>query len=145
LTTKSGHEISLTENHLIPIKTYDGNEKYLPAKDIQLGDLLSVLLDNKFEYSPIINKRIEIKQGYYAPITMKGTLLINNVLSSCFSNVKDHHLAQFYMFPVRFYYKFSRLIYLNDPFNDKNGEDMHWFIKIMFYFAYYFRPETLAF
>ncbi|CAF3499167.1 unnamed protein product, partial [Rotaria sp. Silwood2] len=121
----------------------NGNEIYLAAKQINIGDLLYVLLNDKFEYSPVINITIEIKKGYYAPLTMKGTLLVNNVLASCFAYAKNHHLAQFYMFPFRFYYKLTRLFYINDPFNNNKSEGLHWIIAIMFNFARYFRADTL--
>ena len=66
-----------------------------------------------------------MKKGYYAPLTMKGTLLINNVLASCFANVNNHHLAQYYMTPFRYYYKFARFISLYDPFNINKTENLH--------------------
>ncbi|CAF3478283.1 unnamed protein product [Adineta steineri] len=142
--TKSGHQISLTENHLVPIKShFNNNEKYIPAKEIQKGDLLFILLNNRtIKYSPIICKTIEIKQAYYAPLTIKGTLLINNILSSCFANVKNHNLAQISMFPLRFYYTFLKLFHLKYLFNNEN-EDINWFIKLIFYSARYFFPQTL--
>lgn len=74
---------------------------------------------------------------------MKGTLVINNILASCFALVKDHYLAQYYMFPFRYYYKLNRLFHLNDPFDIYNSEGLHWIIKIMFYFASYFTPQIL--
>lgn len=94
LTTDSGNEISLTANHLIPIINSNGNKNYLFAKQIKIGDCLLILFNGKLKYSPVINITIEMKKGYYAPLTMKGTLLINNVLASCFANINNHHLAQ---------------------------------------------------
>ncbi|CAF1210578.1 unnamed protein product [Rotaria sordida] len=143
LRTESGHEISLTDFHLIPIISSNGNQTYLAAKHIQIGDFLYVLFNDKLQYSPVINITIEIKKGYYAPLTMKGTLLVNDVLASCFAYAKNHHLAQLYMFPFRLYYKLTRFFYLNDSFNNYKSEGLHWIIAIMFDFARYFRPETL--
>ncbi|CAF5079504.1 unnamed protein product, partial [Rotaria sp. Silwood1] len=80
-----------------------------------------------------------MKKGYYAPLTMKGTLLVNNVLASCYANVNNHHLAQYYMAPFRYYYKFARFISLNDPFNINKTEGLYWTVNIMLYFARYFR------
>jgi hypothetical protein len=105
--------------------------------------LLYVLKNDKIEYSKVTNIIIEIKKGYYAPLTMEGTLLINNILTSCFALVKDHHLAQYYMFPFRYYYKLNKLFYLNDPLYIFNSEGLHWTIKIIFYFATYFTPQIL--
>ncbi|CAF1537672.1 unnamed protein product [Rotaria sp. Silwood1] len=122
LRTDSGNEISLTEYHLIPTINSNGNENYLFAKQIKIGDYLFVLFNGKLKYSPVINITIEMKKGYYAPLTMKGTLLINNVLASCFANVNNHHLAQYYMTPFHYYYKFARFMSLYDPFNINKTE-----------------------
>ncbi|CAF3637472.1 unnamed protein product [Rotaria sp. Silwood1] len=144
LRTDSGNEISLTEYHLIPTINSNGNENYLFAKQIKIGDYLFVLFNGKLKYSPVINITIEMKKGYYAPLTMKGTLLINNVLASCFANVNNHHLAQYYMTPFHYYYKFARFMSLYDPFNINKTEGLHWTVNIMLYFARYFRLDALC-
>ncbi|CAF2859881.1 unnamed protein product [Rotaria sp. Silwood2] len=144
LRTDSGNEISLTEYHLIPTINSNGNENYLFAKQIKIGDYLFVLLNGKLKYSPVINITIEMKKGYYAPLTMKGTLLINNVLASCFANVNNHHLAQYYMTPLRYYYKFARFMSLYDLFNINKTEGLHWTVNIMLYFARYFKFDALC-
>ncbi len=117
---------------------------YLFAKQIEIGDLLYVLFNNQIEYSPVINITIEIKKGYYAPLTIKGTLFVNQILASCFAHTKNHYLAQFSMFPFRFYYQLTQFIYLNDPFYNNKSEGLHWIVSIMFHFARYFRPQTLV-
>ena len=92
----------------------------------------------------VINITIEMKKGYYAPLTMKGTLLINNILASCFANVNNHHLAQYYMAPFRYYYKFARFISLYDLYNINKTEGLHWTVNNMFYFACYFKLDVLV-
>ncbi|CAF1444448.1 unnamed protein product [Rotaria sordida] len=144
LRTDSGNEISLTEYHLIPIINSNGNEQYVFAKQIKIGDYLFVLFNGKLKYSPVINITIEMKKGYYAPLTMKGTLLVNNILASCFANAYNHHSAQYYMAPFRYYYKFARFTSLYDPFNVNKTEGLYWTINIMLHFARYFRSDTLC-
>ncbi|CAF1334707.1 unnamed protein product, partial [Rotaria sordida] len=143
LRTDSDNEISLTQYHLIPTIDSNGNENYLFAKQIKIGDYLFVLFNGKLKYSPVINITIEMKKGYYAPLTMKGTLLINNVLASCFANVNNHHLAQYYMAPFRYYYKFARFMSVYDPFNINKTEGLYSTVNMMFYFARYFRSDAL--
>ncbi|CAF1255464.1 unnamed protein product [Adineta steineri] len=84
-----------------------------------------------------------MKKGYYAPLTMKGTLLINNILASCYANINDHYLAQYSMAPFRYYYKFTRFISLHDPFNINKTEGLHWTVNYMFHFARYFKSDVL--
>ena len=72
--TKSGHQISLTSLHLIPIEDFHGKLDYIPAKDVRLGDQFSVLINKELQSSPVINITIEMKQGYFAPLTLKGNI-----------------------------------------------------------------------
>lgn len=143
MITDSGYNISLTEYHLIPIKSLNKNEneKYLFANQVEVGDLLYVFKNDKIQYSQVIDVITEMKKGYYAPLTMKGTLLINNILASCFALIKDHHLAQYYMFPFRYYYKLNRLFHSNDQSDIRRSEGLHWTIQIMFDFTSYFIPQ----
>ena len=145
LKTSCGHQISLTEYHLIPIISSQEYLNYKTAKQIQNGDLLFGLFHNQLKSCSVINITNEIKQGYYAPLTMQGTLLVNQILASSFAHVRNHHLAQFYMFPFRYYYKLTRWISFNDPFYLYKTEGLNWFIKIIFYLARYFRPDDLIF
>jgi hypothetical protein len=145
LKTKLGHQISLTEYHLIPIKSFNEDFHYKFANEIETGDLLYIVLNNQIQLSPVINITIEIKKGYYSPLTMKGTLVVNQILASSFAHVRDHHLAQFYFFPLRFYYKLTQLIYLNDLFLNNNSHGLHWIISIIFHLTRYFRPQILFF
>ncbi len=70
--TASGHQISLTGLHLIPIVYSNQTMDYIPAKNVQLGDRFYVLINEQIEFSPVINITIEIKRGYFAPLTMTG-------------------------------------------------------------------------
>jgi hypothetical protein len=143
LKTSCGNQISLTEYHLIPKISYQGNLNYTIAKQIQIGDLLVGLFNNQLKSCRVINITNQIKKGYYAPLTMEGTLLVNQILASSFAHVNNHHIAQFYMFPFRYYYKLTRFISLNDPLYLYKTEGLNWLIKIMFHFARYFRLDTL--
>jgi hypothetical protein len=140
LKTSCDNEISLTGYHLIGIISSQGNINYKIAKQIQIGDLL---LNENLKPCPVTNITIQIKKGYYSPLTMKGTLIVNQILASSFAHVKNHDWAQFAMFPIRYYYKLTRFIHLNDPFYIQKSEGLNWFIKIMFYCVRYFQPSIL--
>jgi len=48
---------------------------YIPAKDVKLNDRFYVFINNQLESSSVINITIEIKTGYFAPLTMTGRLI----------------------------------------------------------------------
>ena len=106
------------------------------------------------------NITIEGKKGYFAPLTMtgktnfhifsptlsllnKGTILVNDIFVSCFASVQNHHLAQIFMAPFRWYYQFSRLISINEPFANNQQDGMHWAIEIFYRFVSYIQPSVL--
>lgn len=73
LVTASGHRISLTKLHLIPIVEQDGSLNYIPAKDVEVGNVLKVMSsDNQLELSPVVDIIMEMKRGFYAPLTTSG-------------------------------------------------------------------------
>lgn len=116
ITSESGKKISLTGDHLIGI--ISSNEViYVPAKHVRCGDLLLVSSPNQIQPSRIIDIGQEMKSGWFAPLTVKGTLLVNQILVSCFASVSNHFLAQMFFSPLRFYYRFFRLFSTKDPFD----------------------------
>ena len=142
--SESGQKISLTKYHLIPIRNEYGNEKYLFAKQIQIGDYLYILNNqNQIQYSKIINRTIEIKNGYYAPLTTKGTLLVNQILVSSFAHIHNQHLAQISMFPLRFYYHLTKLIHY--PFNNQSqSQGLFSIIKSLINIIHFFNLQILS-
>jgi Hint module len=65
--------VSLTKLHLIPIVQQDGSLNYIPAKDVKVGDILHVMSDdNQVQSSPVTDVIMEMKNGFYAPLTTSG-------------------------------------------------------------------------
>ncbi|CAF5153441.1 unnamed protein product, partial [Rotaria magnacalcarata] len=103
LQTKSNHRISLTGQHLIAVQSSIGTIVYIPAEQVEVGrDSLYVLSSEGIVIvSPVVEISIETKMGYFAPLTMSGTLLVNNVVAGCFSHMHSHSLGQLVMAPIR--------------------------------------------
>jgi len=72
IVTASGHKVSLTGLHLLAIVSNDGEIKYKSAKDIKQGDILRVVTNGQVYSSSVNNVTIEVKTGFYAPLTMSG-------------------------------------------------------------------------
>ncbi|CAF1265316.1 unnamed protein product [Rotaria sordida] len=141
--TDSGHKISLTGLHLIPIISPNNTMNYIAAREVQLGDQLYALVNGHMKSSPIRNISIEIKRGYFAPLTLTGTLLVNDVLASCYASVKNHQWAQIFMAPFRWYYRLARFISVNDPFDNNRTDGIHWAVQIIYQLTSYIQPLTL--
>jgi hypothetical protein len=79
--TNEGNEFSLTATHALPVFDPDENQiKIISAAKVTLKHRL-FMLNRTVEIKTItFNQRI----GYYAPLTLTGYLLVNNISASCF-------------------------------------------------------------
>ena len=91
--TSENRTVELTSDHLI--KTDSG---FLHASDIQIGNILvGAGLDNMYVTS--------IRYGVshvMSPLTTAGTIVVNDVVLSCYAVVRYHSIANFVYIPVRF-------------------------------------------
>jgi desert hedgehog protein len=72
-----------------------------------------------------------------------GTLLVNDIMASCYANVQSHEAAQFYMGPLRLYHWLAQSLFINKPFGYQEMDGMHFIPRIMYEFCRFFRPSTL--
>ena len=91
--------ISLTSSHLI----YVIDKGYIKAEKVRLDDLLRVYSNQENKFNNFVVKRInfEFKKGFIAPLTNEGTILVNNVDTSCYAVINSHRLADFFMKPFK--------------------------------------------
>ena len=88
LKTESA-QITLSEKHVIFYKPKGRKEDTMTtifADLVEEGDLLEVILDGKVHWERVINIDSETRKGIYAPLTTAGTILVDNVLASCYAD-----------------------------------------------------------
>ncbi|KAE9418396.1 hypothetical protein Angca_004156 [Angiostrongylus cantonensis] len=105
LITESMKRLALTPLHLLPfgecesmkraLANADGVEQWLRASrfadKVSVGDCVMTVGDNgKMFTERIIKVGRQISEGIYSPMTVTGSLLVDDVLSSCFSQVESH-------------------------------------------------------
>ena len=142
LVTASGHQISLTPLHLIPIVDQHDDLVYVAAKDVQVGDVLRVMSrEGEMINSVVEGVKVEMKQGFYAPMTEAGTLLVNGVLSSCYANVRSHALAHWAMGVLRMYDAMVRSLWSSESVDMVDG--LHMIPRVMHTMSSIFVPFLL--
>ncbi len=108
IETYSNKTLKVSASHLIPVP----NGEYKYAKRLFREDTI-------FAYDEMENKQVEEKiksiliepvEGYVAPLTMDGTILVNNILASCYAVVESHTLGHTVMAPVRWWYNLNHHI-----------------------------------
>jgi hypothetical protein len=95
--------LHITPRHsLLVRKKYESQAKYLLAYQVQMGDYL-YLIENDY-HSTIEVRIVRIKNiklfDAYAPLTLEGTLVINDVIVSCYGTL-SHSFVHFIMTPRR--------------------------------------------
>ena len=94
-------QLHISKRHLIQ-RRRDG---FVWAEQLIKGDEILVALANKTAWERI-NEIDEInKQGLMAPLTEQGTILVNNVHTSCYALVKYHDLGHIALAPIRWYHR----------------------------------------
>ncbi|CAD5114422.1 DgyrCDS3554 [Dimorphilus gyrociliatus] len=90
---EDGWKISLTENHLI----YTVEKGAIFARDVTIGDKLFTFNGTR----RVVSITFRLINGYSAPLTGDGSLIVDGFWSSCYAEISSHSLAHAAMTPVR--------------------------------------------
>ncbi|CAF3852651.1 unnamed protein product [Rotaria sp. Silwood1] len=113
----------ISPNHLIFLANDTELKSAIFASQLHLDDHIQYVYKNEIISAKIKNIYLTIQEGYYAPLTPSGTIIIDNVLVSNYASVHNHHLAHYVMKIYRWW------IYLFG-FN-KNNENIHWLLRFI--------------
>lgn len=119
LTTESGRMLTLTPAHLVPV---EGQESVFAAK-VQPGDRILVsgattdTIDNQVEdqvkndlrWDSVVEAKLVLEEGVFAPLTTEGTLLVNDVVASCYAVVDSQSVAHYAFLPLRIWHRMVSL------------------------------------
>lgn len=83
IKTEIGATLTLSENHWIPTA---GDNSFKRAKDIRVGDILTVLGKNGERESAVVRVDRAKKVGLFNPLTPSGTIVVNSVAVSCYAS-----------------------------------------------------------
>ncbi|CAF0895587.1 unnamed protein product [Adineta steineri] len=136
-TTETGHQVSLTPEHLI----YIGNRTYIQARhiDSKKHQLFIRGENNQIEASNIRSIDVELKHGYATPITQHGTLLVNSVSSSCYASIYYHSIGHMAMAPLRWIHQLKQIFGLINK-NETNDNGIHWYPRALNNIVHMFIP-----
>lgn len=137
ITTNSSKNIRVSGTHLVG--TPMGQFKF--AKEFYTGDSIITYDSHSSSQIEDVIKSILIEpiKGYAAPLTMSGTLLIENILISNYALLESHDLAHSVMAPVRWWYTINNEMQNMVPGNplaeglqiEKQLNGTHWFPGVL--------------
>ncbi|CAF1176715.1 unnamed protein product [Adineta steineri] len=76
--------------------------------------------------------------GYIAPLTQEGTLIVNNIVASCYATINNHYLAHAALAPMRWWYN----LFGKENISNKNN-GIHWFPKMLYAVTAYLMPSII--
>lgn len=108
-TTESTLEI--TPTHLLLMRHHhDSNApRYLQAQRLRVGDSIFSINETIKEMKVIEIIRNLKRNDAFAPLTESGTLVVDNIIASCYADYEYHSIAHLVLFPFRFYHKIRNL------------------------------------
>jgi hypothetical protein len=135
VTTNQNKILKISNKHLIA-RLNNRKIEYLFAENLNLHDIL-VSCNNaeKLTYEKIIRIEKNVEDiGVYAPLTEAGTLLVDDILVSCYANTDNqdwaHFALKFYIYAKQAYeFIFENLFGKNFYSQSKHG--IHWYADIL--------------
>ncbi|XP_017261909.1 sonic hedgehog protein A [Kryptolebias marmoratus] len=72
------------------------------------------------------------REGSFAPVTAQGTLVVDQVLASCYAVIEDHQLAHWALAPVRLAHRASSMLFSSGPRVGAQSDGVHWYSKVLY-------------
>lgn len=111
LVTDAGKSITATPTHLVlrwekPELSQIRHANPVYAKRVRVNDtLLTVVTDGagvrRLQTERVVDVRHTERTGLYAPLTVDGTVVVDDVVASCYAVIDNHWLAHLSFLPVR--------------------------------------------
>ncbi|XP_076240840.1 hedgehog signaling protein [Calliopsis andreniformis] len=159
LTTESGRVLTLTPAHLVPV---EGRSSVFAGK-VQPGDKILVRdpahendVQHRLRWDKIVSTRLVLEEGIYAPLTTEGTVLVDDVVASCYAFIDNQDLAHFAFMPYRVWSSvksmFSRSLGVEDTRQpDVRQEErtmqegIHWYASFLYWLSSYITPARMLY
>ncbi|XP_071848064.1 uncharacterized protein [Apostichopus japonicus] len=120
LQTSSGKDLRISQGHLLPVGSLGSN---VAAKDASLGNVIFTLQDGVMMPDKVTSVTYELCRGAYCPMTIYGTIVVNDVAASCYTTFFPAPLAHALLSPIRFLFSYLSLPLLKQllPYDTEEG------------------------
>ncbi len=141
----NNNEHFLTSTHLIfRHKLSSGSlstSEAVFASKIQAGDYIFTLSSNKSIIAETVNTVSYVDmEGAYGPLTAEGTVVVNNIATSCYAVIENHNMLHTVFAPLRFINKWVPGLLLPSP--EQNGQ--HWYTHLLTGVGQYIHPYIFS-
>ncbi|XP_060524095.1 sonic hedgehog protein [Cylas formicarius] len=154
IALETGRTLTVTPYHLVTLK----DDRTVYVADLKTGDKLLVSdSDNKLVEDTIVRIDLVFRTGVFAPLTKTGTVVVNDVVMSCYATVDSQSLAHWAFMPLRLFWNinvgvhrlwsvFSKPVQswqFNEIATAKPKVGVHWYARMLYATADYIIPSHL--
>ncbi|XP_023289244.1 tiggy-winkle hedgehog protein [Orussus abietinus] len=147
LTTASSRELTLTPSHLVPVEGGGSvfAAKVLPGDRVLVGDGDRA---DELRWDRVVGTELVLREGVFAPLTSEGTLLVDDVVASCYAVVESQSVAHLAFFPVRAWNALARVLLVwraADPPVDSSprSDGIQWYASLLYSISPYVLPAKM--
>lgn len=160
LTTESGRVLTLTPAHLVPV---EGRSSVFAGR-VQPGDKILVKdpseeneVEHRLRWDKVVENRLVLEEGVFAPLTTEGTVLVDDVVASCYAFVDNQELAHIAFLPYRMWSSVKtfferRLPGLEDSRYPDVRQDLRtgqegilWYASFLYWLSSYVTPTRMLY
>ncbi|XP_068102099.1 indian hedgehog protein [Hyperolius riggenbachi] len=131
-TTDPPRRLSLTPTHLIFVAdnftTPASEYQAVFASHVRPGQYILVSGAPGLVPARVTRVRMQQERGIYAPLTQHGTILVDDVVVSCFALVQKQNLAQLAFWPLRVLYNLGVMV--GNESSQQLG--IHWYGQFLY-------------
>ncbi|KAG8181667.1 hypothetical protein JTE90_009827 [Oedothorax gibbosus] len=157
ITTEKNSKIVLTSSHLIFVTidkslTNISNSYVTFAKNVEVGHYLFVKNNSSgIELQKVVNITTVIENEHYAPLTEEGSIVVNDVLASCYAMIESHKIAHAVFTPIRLLLNskkaamhFLQLFTSEEDMSNKVEKPLgvHWYAALLYKMSYYLLSDN---
>ncbi|XP_076678188.1 hedgehog signaling protein [Andrena cerasifolii] len=161
LTTESGRVLTLTPAHLVPV---EGTSSTFAGR-VQPGDKILVRdpadeneVEHRLRWDKVVGTRLVLEEGIYAPLTTEGTLLVDDVVASCYAFIDDQQMAHLAFLPYRLWSNLKSLFSRSPGVEDTRQLDVRqeeaassvkdgilWYASFLYWVSSYVTPTSMLY
>ncbi|WAR04765.1 SHH-like protein [Mya arenaria] len=143
LHTETGESITLTAKHLVYIVnqnmslTIDRMDAVF-AESVEEGQFLLIGERDSIRLSQVTAVTVETRRGIYAPLTKHGTIVVDDIVASCYAFIDNIVIAHAAFAPMRAYHDISQFLPSYTWSVDNNDTSvatptgMHWYANVLY-------------
>lgn len=152
ITTATGRTLKLTASHLLPTR----GRATVYASTVKLGDEIltriigdddqlntnEVVVDRRVQWDRVVQVNLTMEVGAYAPMTSEGTVLVDDVVASCYAVVNSQAIAHYAFAPLRLMSlvgtainRVERMVGGSGDLDvvEEQQQGIHWYASLLYY------------